>query len=72
MELSLQITTALIMMAGFAYVLHKQREMHNAMNSRLDALLKSTGDLARSEGFAAGQKDPLGSLKDATSTLEKK
>lgn len=38
------------------------RELHLSMNSRLDLLLKTTGELARAEGFTAGQKDEQGQL----------
>jgi low affinity Fe/Cu permease len=72
MELILQVTVAIITVAGFLYVLNKQRDMHLAMNSRLDELLKTTSNLARAERFTAGQKDRLDALRDAGSNLEKR
>ena len=39
------------------FILNKQMtELHLSLNSRMDQLLKSTGQLARAEGFQAGQQ----------------
>lgn len=52
---------ALIALAG-QFVLYwltrkKIQEIHLMINSRLDAWIKAASGLARSEGFAAGQKE---------------
>lgn len=42
---------------AFLTVYRLLRELHLTMNSRLDELLATTRDLARAEGFRAGQAD---------------
>lgn len=41
--------------AMFLYVTRRLNELHLSMNSRLDLLLLKTEQLARAEGFKAGQ-----------------
>ncbi len=53
------------------FIIRQLRELHLSMNSRLDELLKTTGTLARAEGFKAGQDDHLEALKAAGRNLEK-
>lgn len=55
---------------GFVTIARQLRELHLSMNSRLDQLLKRTGELARAEGFKAGQQNHLDALRDAAAGLD--
>ncbi len=39
----------------FIYIMRRLSELHLSMNSRLDLLLLKTDQLARAEGFKAGE-----------------
>jgi len=62
------IGSCLLMVLGILfmmYIVYRQlRELHITMNSRLDQLISVTKDLARSEGFRAGQENHLSKLRD--------
>jgi hypothetical protein len=45
-------------------ILRMLYNLHALMNSRLTELIKATKDLARAEGFKAGQEDHLQALRD--------
>lgn len=71
--LILEMTLIAILICGVVALIWIQRalrELHLSLNSRLDALLDTTRALARSEGFAAGQKNHIEGLKQATSDLK--
>ncbi len=39
----------------FVYIMRRLNELHLSMNSRLDTLLLKTDQLARAEGYKAGE-----------------
>ncbi len=61
---------AVTVLIAFFTIYRQLRELHLSTNSRLDMLLKTTGSLARAEGFRAGQEEHLESLKSASTTLK--
>jgi hypothetical protein len=58
---------ALIIMV--VVIIMKVERLHLAINSRLDELLRTTGSLARAEGFRAGQENHLAEAKRASDAL---
>lgn len=56
MDLFIVIMVLVVGVAAMSlYVMRKINELHLSMNSRLDLLLTKTDQLARAEGFKAGQ-----------------
>lgn len=66
MDNTMIIVIGAIVIAGLSfgyYIVTQLRELHLSMNSRLDALLSVTKQLARAEGYKAGQ-DEMQQLRD--------
>lgn len=55
-----------ILAFGMLAIVQSLRDLHHALNSRLDELVKTTARMAHSEGFAEGRqgRDNLQDLKD--------
>lgn len=70
MDTFLLVAMAIGLAIAFLLIWRQLHDLHLSTNSRLDQLLKTTGELARERGFKAGQENHLSALRDAGSKLD--